>query len=468
MTTMTTTTHSTSMSFGHATRAASRGAIHRRGEPSYESARREAAWNARLPDRFPDVIVQANDVDEVVAAVRLARREGLRIGVRSGGHSWAVNHVREGGMLLDVSRLDAVTIDRAAMRATTGPGRAGHQLVALLAKQGLFFPAGHCEGVCLGGYLLQGGFGWHSRTLGPACMSVVAIDYVDAQGELRHASEHENADMYWAARGAGPGFFGVVVRFHLRVHPRPRFIGVQSVSYPIDRLAEVFAWAHAVGPEVPASIELMLMMSHATPGVRGPGIQVIAPVFEAGLRAGLAATKFMRSRPTGAALALPLLPAPLSFLYRGVMRHYPQRHRYAVDNMWTHASFEQLGPGLERIAATMPSGPSHALWMNWAPPRERPDMAFSMEDDTYLALYGVWQDPADDARVGAWAVERMRELAPLASGCQLADENLGQRAARFVADAHLARLDTIRADRDPDQRFHPWMGRPTLEGSKAR
>ncbi|MFV8753156.1 FAD-binding oxidoreductase [Nannocystaceae bacterium ST9] len=437
-----------------------RGRSFRRGEPGYEQARRATCWNARLADRYPDLIVQANDEHDVVEAIRSARREGMKVGVRSGGHSWSANHVREGGMLLDVSRLAAVTIDRAGMRATAGPGRAGHELARMLAREGLFFPAGHCEGVCLGGYLLQGGFGWHGRTLGPACASVIGIDFVDGEGELRHADEHENPDMFWAARGSGPGFFGVVVRFHLRVYPRPRFIGLRTAVYPIERLAEVFAWAHAIGPEVPRSIELMLMVSRDTPGVRGPGISVLAPVFESGPIAALRATSFMRSRPRRAALALPLVPTPLSFLYRGVMRHYPRDHRYAVDNMWTHAAFDDLLPGLERIAASLPDAPSHMLWMNWAPPRDRSDMAFSLEDEIYIALYGVWQRAEDDARVGTWAVERMRELAPLASGCQLADENLGQRPARFVADSNLERLDSLRSARDPEGRFHPWMGRP--------
>jgi hypothetical protein len=87
-------------------------------------------------------------------------------------------------------------------------------------------------------------------------------------------------------------------------------------------------------------------------------------------------------------------------------------------------------------------------------------MAFSMEDSLYLALYGGWKDPRDDARYASWAVDRVRELEPLASGCQLADENLGQRPARFVSDEKLARLDRIRAARDPGSRFHSWMGRP--------
>src|SRR5262245_23524787 len=128
-----------------------------RGDDGYEEARRASCWNARTPDRYPDVIVQAESEDDVLRAVALARDREMRIGVRSGGHSWAGNHVRDGGLLLDVSRLTAIDIDKAASRATVEPGRPGNELAAALAEEDLFFPAGHCPGVGVGGYLLQGG-----------------------------------------------------------------------------------------------------------------------------------------------------------------------------------------------------------------------------------------------------------------------------------------------------------------------
>ena len=92
----------------------------RRGAPGYEGARRATMWNARLPDRYPDLIVQARDVYDVVRAVKVARREGMRVGVRSGGHSWAGNHVRDGGLLLDVSALKDVTVDELGKEAVKG------------------------------------------------------------------------------------------------------------------------------------------------------------------------------------------------------------------------------------------------------------------------------------------------------------------------------------------------------------
>jgi FAD/FMN-containing dehydrogenase len=293
-------------------------------------------------------------------------------------------------------------------------------------------------------------------------MSVVGLDLVTADGELVHASPDENADLYWAARGAGPGFFGVVVRFHLRVYPKPRIIGFAVHTYPLDALEDVFRWAHAVGPEVPASVELQLMMSRRATRVGGPGIEVLAPVFADSLHGALADLAFLNRGPVSknAALKLPFVPAPMSLLYRAAMQYCPDGTRWSVDNMWTSAPLDALLPALRRIAETLPPPPSFMTWLNWAPPRDRPDMAFSMEDNIYITLYGGWRSAADDARYSTWAEDHMREMQPLASGCNLADENLGQRPARFVSDEHLARLDRIRAARDPDNRFYPWMGRP--------
>jgi hypothetical protein len=175
-----------------------------------------------------------------------------------------------------------------------------------------------------------------------------------------------------------------------------------------------------------------------------------------------AALEFMNTCPVRqkASITTPFLPIGFTLLYRGVMTHYPKDHRWNVDNMWTHASPDELLPGLHRIVETMPPPPTHALWLNWAPPPTRPDMAYSVEDQIYLALYGAWKKAEDDARYGDWATDRMREMEDLSTGIQLADENLDRRTGRFVSEPHLQRLDAIRAERDPNHRFHAWQSRP--------
>ena len=436
------------------------GATFARGGDGYEPARSAAVWNARTPERFPELIVQAASERDVVAAVRLAKAEGMTIGVRAGGHSWAGNHVRDGGMLLDVSRLREATIDAAGMTATAQPGCPGNEMLAALLAHGRFFPAGHCPGVCLGGYLLQGGFGWNGRIHGPACMSVEAIDAVTADGELVRASATENEDLFWAARGSGPGFFGAVTRFHLRIYEAPKVIANGVFTYPLQELETVFRWAAEVGPEVPRDMELMVFIHRDESGEAE--VAVTGPVLsasESDATTALALLETCPSRPR-AKLAVPRVDVGLADLYAGVHSSYPDDHRYCVDNIWTHAPVDELLPGIERIAETLPTAPSHMLWMNWGESPDRPDMAYSVEDETYIACYGVWADPADDQRFGGWATDSMRAMEGAASGIQLADENLINRPARFVTDANITRLDEVRAKWDPGGRFHPWLGRP--------
>ncbi|HEY1687283.1 MAG TPA: FAD-binding oxidoreductase [Solirubrobacteraceae bacterium] len=433
-----------------------------RGEEGYEQARRDAVWNARTPERFPQRIVLAESEQDVIAAVQAATEANLRITVRSGGHSWAGNHLREDCVLLDLSRMQEVEVDAHAMTSTVQPGCHGDELLEQLAQHHCFFPAGHCPGVGIGGYLLQGGFGWNGRVHGPACMSVIAIDLVNARGELIHADEQQNSELLWAARGAGPGFFGVVTRFHLSLQPRPQVIANGVLLYPIELLDEIFGWAAQVGPQVHRTMELMLFIHRDPQGELE--IAVTGPVLEQDEHSAREALAVLQTCPhqERAKAVAPYVEGDFADLFAGAHAAYPDQHRYVADNMWTHAPVEQLLPGLHRIAQTLPPAPSHMLWMNWGPGRTPPpprlDMAYSVEDDTYIALYGVWQDPAEDAANTAWATQRMREMEPLATGIQLADENLRQRPSRFLSDASLERLRQLRAKHDPHRRFHSWMG----------
>jgi FAD/FMN-containing dehydrogenase len=285
------------------------------------------------------------------------------------------------------------------------------------------------------------------------------MEAVTADGDLVRASEDENADLLWAARGAGPGFFAAVTAFHLRLYPKPPVVANGVFLYPLDCLEEVFRWAHEIGPRVPRAMELMVVIHRDAEGE--PEIAVTGPVLMDSEEEAADALALLETCPAlpRAKVAVPNLPTPLEDLYAGVHASYPDGHRYSADNMWTHAAAEDLLPGLERIAATLPEAPSHMLWMNWGASPARPDMAYSVEDETYIALYGVWTDPArDDANVD-WVTDRMREMEGLSTGIQLADENLGRRPARFATDANMERLDEVRARHDPDGRFHEWMGR---------
>lgn len=206
--------------------------LHRDATP--RDAFLDAAWghthNHRrdVDARVPRAVVHATKTSHVAAAVRLARDLGCRVSVRSGGHSWAQWSVRDDAVLLDLGALpggkfSAVEGDEEAGKGKGGEGReglvydertkivacppsaTGRRVNGFLQKKGRMFAGGHCPDVGLGGFLLQGGMGWNCKNWGWACESIVGLDAVTAEGEEVYCSAVENADLFWAARGAGPG-----------------------------------------------------------------------------------------------------------------------------------------------------------------------------------------------------------------------------------------------------------------------
>jgi FAD/FMN-containing dehydrogenase len=434
-----------------------------RGTDEYEAARRATVWNSLLPDRFPAVIMQACETNDVVAAVRHARANGYQIGVRSGGHSWNASHLRDGGMLLDVSRLDHCDVDTDRMIARVGPGKIASVFATELDSQGLFFPSGHCEGIRLGGYLLQGGYGWNSKVVGPACESVLGLEVVTADGEMVYCDPENHPDLYWAARGSGPGFFGVVTSFTLRLHRRPAVLGTCLYMYPIEVADEVFTWGRTISSEIDDRVELQILTSYGAPetGSEKLGITIASPVFADSEDEATKALAALGSCPVidRATVSLPYMETTLANWYAAVMTKYPEGHRYSVDNMFTSASADELLPGIRKIIETLPPHPSHFVFAGWKPSADRTDMVYGLEDEIYLALYTAWHDPADDERYGKWAQSNMAAMAHLATGISLADENLARRPAKFITDPNMARLDQVRAAYDPDGLFHSWMAR---------
>ncbi|MET8107077.1 FAD-dependent oxidoreductase [Streptomyces mirabilis] len=413
----------------------------------------------------------ANNEADVVAAVQLAREEGLRIAVRSGGHSWSGSHLRDGTVLIDLSNLRHVAVDREAMTGTAQPGIKGSELNAMLAEQNLFFPTGHCTGVSIGGYLLQGGFGWAGRDYGPACMSVTGIDVVTASGERIHADETQHADLFWAARGAGPGFFAVVTRFYVKLYPRMRVTMNSGYFWPASAAPDVYRFVHEIGRQTPTEINLLCCRDPMTDGE--PLISLNATAFtdtEEEAREQLSIFESCPARPHVLTTRLNKVTDIDTLSRYGSDPHCDETKRYLADNMWTHASFDDLWPNFAAMLKTWPPAPSHLVVFNWGGYErqpERPSMAYSVEDELYYGLYAAWTDPLDSQTYTNWVTNHMRAWEPYASGIQLADENLVNRPYRFVTDENLLRLDALRAGWDPDGLFVSWLGRPELHTDAA-
>ena len=99
-----------------------KGVTLRRGESGFDAAVLGTSFNARDPGRRPDIVVQANDTGDVITAINQAREHGLKVTICSGGHSWVQNHIRDGGLLIDMSRVRSIEINALNRTATIGPG----------------------------------------------------------------------------------------------------------------------------------------------------------------------------------------------------------------------------------------------------------------------------------------------------------------------------------------------------------
>jgi FAD/FMN-containing dehydrogenase len=439
------------------------GKIYWQGDDGYEQARLDAVWNELKPDRNPAGIVIAETEQDVIEAVELARERGLKVKARSGGHGWTGSSVRDGALLVNLSQLTEVVIDPANAAATVQPGAKGRDLNDLLEPHGLFFPTGHCPTVGVGGYLLQGGWGWNSTHLGPACLSVTAVDVVSADGELVHADESENADVLWAARGAGPGFFGIVTRFYLRCHPRPASMMLSNYTYPLEVLDELLRWSLEIGPQLPRQLEYVILGT--TPRidnvvVDGKAALVInaCAMFDSDEEAQQA-LEILETCPVldKAIDRRVCVPVSLSELYAMGEATEAPGFRWAADSMWTDAGPAELIPAVRELFLTVPTPASHIFWFNW-PAQEIPNAALSVTGNVYIAAFTGWTDPAEDDAYRYWGRDHMRRLEPLSNGIQLADENLdGRPEARYLSDESLARLERLRDQWDPDRLFLSYL-----------
>jgi FAD/FMN-containing dehydrogenase len=441
------------------------GRVLRRTDEGYEHYRRGTCWHDRVPPRYPEAIVIATSDDDVVGAVKLARREGLGIAVRSGGHSWAASHLRDNTVLIDMSNMRRVEIDRGSMTGVVQPGIKGSELTEMLAAEQLYFPTGHNAGISLGGYLLQGGFAWAGRDYGPACMSVIGIDAVTADGELVHADETENADLLWAARGAGPGFFAVVTSFTVRLYPRRKVTMASTYVFPIECLDDVAGFLHEIGTRTP--LELSVVVTRLDIAGGEPAAMLAAVAFtdtEEEAREQLALIETVPGRERALSADLNRLTDHMA-LTRESQEVIDESMRWVADNIFTRARYESFKPVLDEMIADWPPAPSHLVIANWSGREgepERPSMAFSIEDELYYAMYAAWRGEDDDQRYIDWVTDHMRAWEPHATGTMLADENLQHRPSRFVTDENLARLDELRATWDPRGAFVSWLGRPEL------
>ncbi|HEV7990873.1 MAG TPA: FAD-binding oxidoreductase [Gemmatimonadaceae bacterium] len=226
----------------------------------YHTARR--VWNPAV-DQWPAMIARCKSAADVASAVRFAREESLPVTVRSGGHSFAGFGVRDGAMMIDLSRLKAMKVQGGRRLATAQPGLTWGEFTRVAAACGLATTGADISTVGIGGMTLGGGMGWLHRVCGAACDNVAGADVVLADGSIVRASADDNPDLYWALRGGG-GNFGIVTSLDYRLYRIDEIVGGIAL-HPLSRARDALALYRELCGTAPDALRLAVFLITAPP-----------------------------------------------------------------------------------------------------------------------------------------------------------------------------------------------------------
>ena len=230
-----------------------------RSSPGYDRSR--VLYNTRYDAYQPLAVVRCRTVSDVQKTVVWARRHGIRIAPRSGGHSYGGYSSSPGGAIVDVSPLARVSV-RPGGRAVIGAGAKLIDVYAALARHGAAIPAGSCATVGIGGQALGGGIGFLSRKLGTTSDNLLSLTLVTGDGEARTCSPTENPDLYWASRGGGGGNFGIATQYAFRTAPISS-VATFVVEWPWAQARTVISAWQAWAPHAPDELFSVCNVSSA-------------------------------------------------------------------------------------------------------------------------------------------------------------------------------------------------------------
>jgi FAD/FMN-containing dehydrogenase len=447
-----------------------RGRIILRQDPDYPQWWSSMSWYLFMPKRYPDLIVRVKSEQDIISSLAYAREKKLKVTIRSGGHNPAKAVLRQGGLLLDLSRLRQVEIDAAAKTAWVEPAIHGENLVAMLAQQGLDFPAAHTGIVPIGGYVMGGGLGWNMPERGIACRSILAAEVITADGRKVTASADENSDLWWAIRGCGPGFFGVVTRYKLQLFPLHRKMTKSKYLFPIDKLPQICKALEKVSEQKEKQLEILAVVGRFYPPDKAPAERdlVCAVSVFAFADSSEEAKKLMAPWTSSGLPAQSLMKREnrvmnYDQLFAGQETDFSSPNRTAVENIWT----EDVSTGLQTLAKKMQEDPppsprcfALSAW-GFSDTREDPTSCISTPAEHYLSWYLMAEDESHVALNRKWMDEAVAALRPVTRGHYINEIDplhYPQHVAECFSDKSWKRLAKLRKQHDPDGLFHTWLG----------
>lgn len=443
------------------------GTLIAQSDQHYEAWRTGSLWQMDVPDRRPELIARPRSDKAIRATLEYATGNDLQISCKSGGHNIAASFMRDSGLLLDLGEFNEVGTINDSGKIWVGPSAWSWHLAQVIEPQGYTFPYCHCATVSMGGYLLGGGVGVNGDALGGiACHSVTALKIMLPDGTIITADKNNNTDLFWLARGAGTGFFGVILAFQLQLYPRSTEILEQVYLYPLEASKAVGQWLEKIAEVCPKNIELLSLMAHRPPPLVGktPAEQKmnVARLAAFGTQASDAAStmaSIANIKPPEGALFVPP-PTTLDIHQVLVGSIDPMMGmgfgRYNVETIWT----EDLGATLESLVPTFieaPSAKTHVLTTPRHGATLREDASFSSLGSSFVGIYSIWDDAEQDDDNVSWTHTAAAKMAPHSVGRYI-NEIDGFSFPDKIVDCYskssFERIARMRTEYDQNHLFH--------------
>jgi FAD/FMN-containing dehydrogenase len=419
-------------------------------DEAYDAARQ--VWNGMI-DKRPRAIARCASAADVVAAIQFAASREMLVSVRGGGHNIAGNAVCDGGLVIDLSPMNAVDVDPVTRRARASGGSVWGAFDAATQRHGLATTGGLMSTTGIAGFTLGGGLGHLMRSYGLACDNLVAVDIVTADGEPLVASPHEHADLFWAVRGGG-GNFGVVTAFEFQLHEVGPLLLAGPLAYPLAHARDVLRFYRDWTATVPD--ELVVYAGFMTADDGSPLLGLRA-VYNGALDA--AARVLDPLRRFGTPVVDDIRPRAYVDIQRLVDPRFPPgRLNYWKANFLDELSDELIDIVVDAYARVPSRLSSIAIeQMGGAVARVgETDTAFRHRDPAFsLLLLGGWDEPAASEANIAWVRELWERTRPLASAGVYVNY-LGSEGDERIRDAYgvnYARLAAVKQRYDPHNFF---------------
>jgi FAD/FMN-containing dehydrogenase len=409
-------------------------------------------------DRRPGAIVRVADASDVARVVTLARETGAELAVRSGGHSRAGHGTSEGGIVLDLSAMNAVEIDADGRTAWAQTGVTAGDYTRATGERGLATGLGDTPTVGLGGITLSGGIGFLVRKNGLTIDDLLAAEVVTADGELLEVDAETHADLFWALRGGG-GNFGVATRLRFRLHEIDEVVGGMLMLPASTDVITGLVTAAAAAPEelsVIANIVKAPPMPFIPADQHGKPVVIALMVYAGDAEAGERAIAPIRA--LAAPLADTIRPIRYPEMYEG-----PEGPRAAFDagtnvltDAFAPAAAETILEHLETATAPMAGVQLRVLGGAMARVPEDATAFAHRKANVMMNIAAMYVRPEERAEHEAWASSLAKALSAGTTAAAyvgfLGDDG-EEGVHRAYPPATLERLARVKRQYDPDNLF---------------